>query len=46
MTKLALPDIQIDEIHVAMEKVLQRMRKNLEDSGEFPEQLPKRARKE
>mmetsp|Transcript_111696 Transcript_111696/g.218943 ORF Transcript_111696/g.218943 Transcript_111696/m.218943 type:complete len:305 (-) Transcript_111696:81-995(-) len=44
-TKLtsALPDVPIDEIHVAMEKVFQRMRANLEKEGIWPDNLPKRA---
>jgi len=44
-TKLtaALPDVHIDEIHVAMEKVFQRMRENLEKDGTWPNNLPKRA---
>lgn len=43
-TKLcaALPDVHIDEIHVAMEKVFQRMRENLEKDGTWPNNLPKR----
>jgi len=39
----ALPDIQINEIHVAMEGVFQRMQKNLEAEGIWPDHLPKRA---
>jgi hypothetical protein len=44
-TKLtsALPDVHIDEIHVAMEKVFIRMRENLEKEGIWPDNLPKRA---
>jgi len=44
-TKLtnALPDVHIDEIHVAMEKVFQRMRENLEKDGTWPNNPPKRA---
>jgi hypothetical protein len=44
-TKLtsALPDVPIDEIHVAMEKVFIRMRENLEKEGIWPDNLPKRA---
>jgi len=38
----ALPDVHIDEIHVAMEKVFQRMRENLEKDGTYPNNLPKR----
>jgi len=43
-TKLvaALPDVQIDEIHVAMEKVMQRMKQNLTAQGIYPDNLPKR----
>jgi 3,5-epimerase/4-reductase len=43
-TKLvaALPDIHIDEIHVAMEGVFKRMRDNLEKEGIWPDNLPKR----
>lgn len=43
-TKLvaALPDITIDEIHVAMEKVMQRMKANLTAQGIYPDNLPKR----
>ena len=46
-TKLcaAIPDVQIDEIHVAMEKVFQRMRVNLEKEGIWPDNVPKRAPK-
>ncbi|KAJ1436638.1 hypothetical protein B484DRAFT_445545 [Ochromonadaceae sp. CCMP2298] len=44
-TKLAaaLPDVPLDEIHVAMEKCFQRMQKNLETEGVWPDNLPKRA---
>ena len=47
-TKLtsALPDIEILDIHTSMEKVMQRMKVNLEKEGVWPEKLPKRARKE
>lgn len=38
----ALPDITIDEIHVAMEKVMQRMKANLTAQGIYPDNLPKR----
>ena len=43
-TKLcaALSDVEIDEIHVAMEKVFARMRVNLEQQGIWPDNLPKR----
>lgn len=39
----ALPDLEIPEIHVAMEAVFQRMRVNLEKEGIWPDKLPKRA---
>lgn len=44
-TKLvnALPDVEILEIHEAMERVFQRMRVNLEREGVWPNNLPKRA---
>jgi len=44
-TKLcaALPDIHIPEIHESMEKVMQRMRANLEQEGIWPDNLPKRS---
>jgi hypothetical protein len=44
-TKLvnALPDVEILEIHEAMERVFQRMRANLEREGVWPNNLPKRA---
>mmetsp|Transcript_22284 Transcript_22284/g.32433 ORF Transcript_22284/g.32433 Transcript_22284/m.32433 type:complete len:302 (-) Transcript_22284:170-1075(-) len=44
-TKLcaSVPDIQIDDIHTAMEKVMQRMRANLEAEGNYPQCLPRRA---
>lgn len=38
----ALPDVQIDEIHVAMEKVMRRMKENLQAEGVWPDNLPKR----
>jgi hypothetical protein len=38
-----MPDVHIDEIHVAMEKVFINMRKNLEAEGIWPDKLPKRA---
>ena len=38
----ALPDIQIDEIHVAMKKVFQRMIVNLTNDGSIPDKLPRR----
>ena len=44
-TKLcaAVPEIEIDEIHVAMEKAIIRMKANLEAEGIWPDNLPKRA---
>jgi hypothetical protein len=44
-TKLmeACEGLEINEIHVAMEKVFQRMRINLEKEGIWPDKLPKRA---
>ena len=44
-TKLmeACEGLEINEIHVAMEKVFQRMRSNLEKEGIWPDKLPKRA---
>lgn len=44
-TKLvsALPDVVIPEIHESMEKVMQRMRANLEAQGIWPDNLPKRS---
>ena len=46
-TKLcaSLPDVHIDTIHVAMEKLFVRMRQNLEADGTIPNNLPKRAPK-
>mmetsp|Transcript_110802 Transcript_110802/g.238519 ORF Transcript_110802/g.238519 Transcript_110802/m.238519 type:complete len:306 (+) Transcript_110802:52-969(+) len=43
-TKLvaSLPDVHIDDIHTAMEKVMQRMRANLEAEGNYPACLPRR----
>lgn len=43
-TKLcaALPDIHIDEIHVAVEKCMMRMKENLEREGVWPDHLPRR----
>jgi 3,5-epimerase/4-reductase len=42
-TKLcaALPDIHIDEIHVAMEKVMHRMKANVEKDPTYPNNLPR-----
>jgi len=44
-TKLcsALPDLDIPEVHVAMENAMIRMQKNLEKEGIWPDNLPKRA---
>jgi len=39
----ALPDVEIPEIHVSMERVMQRMKINLEAEGVWPDNLPKRA---
>jgi len=39
----AVPDIHIPEIHESMEKVMQRMKINLEKEGVWPDNLPKRA---
>ncbi len=39
----ALPDVEIPEIHASMEKVMQRMKANLEAEGIWPDKLPKRA---
>jgi len=46
-TKLiaALPDVHIPEIHDSMEQVMIRMRANLEASGVWPNDLPKRTPK-
>lgn len=41
----ALPELHIPEIHEACEGVFQRMRKNLEAEGVWPDKLPKRATK-
>jgi dTDP-4-dehydrorhamnose reductase len=42
-TKLvsALPDVTIDEIHVAMEKVMHRMKANVEKDPDYPKNLPR-----
>jgi dTDP-4-dehydrorhamnose reductase len=37
----ALPDVHIDEIHVAMEGVMKRMRAHLETQPDFPNFLPR-----
>lgn len=42
----ALPDVEILEIHEAMERVFQRMRANLEAEGNYPNNIPKRAPKQ
>lgn len=39
----SVPDIQIDDIHTAMAKCMQRMRANLEAEGNYPACLPRRA---
>jgi len=39
----ALPECEILEIHASMEKVMQRMKANLEKEGVWPNNLPKRA---
>lgn len=46
-TKLcsALPDVEIDDIHIAMEKAMIRMKHNLVEQGIWPDKLPKRAPK-
>lgn len=41
----AVPDLQIKEIHVAMEGVFERMKQNLLADGTLPDRLPKRARR-
>jgi dTDP-4-dehydrorhamnose reductase len=38
----ALPDVEIPEIHVAMEAAMARMKVNLEKEGIWPDKLPKR----
>jgi hypothetical protein len=38
----ALPDVKINEIHVAMEKCMVRMKANLEKEGLWPDNLPTR----
>lgn len=45
-TKLveAVPEIEIPEIHVAMEGAMIRMKKNLEKEGIWPDKLPKRTK--
>lgn len=37
----ALPDVEIDEIHVAMEKVMHRMKANVEKDPNYPDNLPR-----
>jgi dTDP-4-dehydrorhamnose reductase len=37
----SLPDVQIDEIHVAMEKVMHRMKANVEKDPDYPNNLPR-----
>ena len=39
----AVPEIEIKEIHVAMEGVFQRMKENLTAEGILPDKLPKRS---
>lgn len=39
----ALPDVEIPEIHESMERVMQRMKVNLEAEGIWPDNLPKRS---
>eukprot|EP00752_Nemacystus_decipiens_P016566 g14806.t1 len=39
----AMPELEIKEIHVAMEGVFQRMKENLTAEGILPDKLPKRA---
>jgi len=39
----AVPEIEIKEIHVAMEGVFKRMKENLIAEGIFPDKLPKRS---
>jgi len=39
----ALPGVEIPEIHASMEKVMQRMKANLEKEGIWPDNLPKRS---
>ena len=41
----ALPDVEIQEIHVAVETVMIRMKQNLERDGIWPDNLPRRASK-
>ena len=42
-TKLvsSMPDVHIDEIHVAMEKVMHRMKANVEKDPNYPNNLPR-----
>ena len=39
----AMPELEIKEIHAAMEGVFQRMKENLTAEGILPDKLPKRA---
>ncbi|CAM9692860.1 unnamed protein product, partial [Ectocarpus sp. 13 AM-2016] len=39
----ALPEIEIKEIHVAMQGVFKRMKENLTAEGIIPDKLPKRS---
>ena len=38
----AVPDMKINEIHVAMEECMKRMKLNLEKEGLWPDNLPTR----
>jgi len=38
----AVPDIQIDDIHTAVRKVMVRMKENLIAAGDYPDKLPKK----
>lgn len=39
----AMPELEIKEIHAAMEGVFQRMKANLTAEGILPDKLPRRA---
>ena len=41
----ALPDIKIPEIHESVENCMIRMKENLSKEDNYPENIPKRARK-
>merc|ERR1711943_76605 len=47
-TKLvnSMPDVPIDEIHVAVEKVMERMKQNLQEEGIYPDHLPRKQPKQ